>query len=154
MTLGHFGIDAETLPSFYSRDFVPYLGSWIRGKRIGIPRADVPNQNLIDGILAAGGIPAEVRVYTLIPTGVLLDVSSAEAILFTSAMSFSTAVYNADAPVMKIAIGESTGAMMRSRGVIPDVTGDGSLEGTLEELNRFLSARKSRQEKKGDGCPD
>ena len=31
LTLGHFGIDAETPPSFYSRDFVPYLGSWIRG---------------------------------------------------------------------------------------------------------------------------
>ena len=153
MTLGHFGIDAETLPSFYSRDFVPYLGSWIRGKRIGIPRADVPNPILIEGIGDAGGIPAEVRVYALIPTGEPLDLSSAEAILFTSAMSFSTAVYHADAPVMKIAIGESTGAMMRSRGITPDVTGDGSLEGTLQELNRFLSSRKNRLENMEDGCP-
>ena len=141
LTLGHFGIDAETLPSFYSRDFVPYLGSWIRGKRIGIPRADVPNPNLIEGIREAGGIPAEVRVYALIPTGDLLDLSSAEAILFTSAMSFSTAVYDADIPVMKIAIGESTGAVMRGRGIIPDITGDGSLEGTLQELNRHLAAK-------------
>ena len=141
LTLGHFGIDAETLPSFYSRDFVPYLGSWIRGKRIGIPRADVPNPNLIEGIREAGGIPAEVRVYALIPTGDLLDLSSAEAILFTSAMSFSTAVYDADIPVMKIAIGDSTGAVMRSRGIIPDITGDGSLEGTLQELNRHLAAK-------------
>lgn len=141
LTLGHFGIDAETLPSFYSRDFVPYLGSWIRGKRIGIPRADVPNPNLIEGIREAGGIPAEVRVYALIPTGDLLDLSSAEAILFTSAMSFSTAVYDADIPVMKIAIGESTGAVMRGRGIIPDITGDGSLEGTLQELNRHLATK-------------
>ncbi|KUK61124.1 MAG: Uroporphyrinogen III synthase HEM4, partial [Methanoculleus marisnigri] len=25
------GIEAEVLPSFYSRDFVPYLGDWLRG---------------------------------------------------------------------------------------------------------------------------
>jgi len=142
MTLGHFGIAAETLPSFYSRDFVPYLGLWILGKRIGIPRADVPNPLLIEGIRNAGGIPAEVGVYALIPTGKALDLSNAEAIIFTSAMSFSTAVYQTEAPLMKIAIGESTGAVMRSGGVEPDVTGDGSLEGTLEALNTYLAARK------------
>jgi uroporphyrinogen-III synthase len=142
MTLGHFGISAETLPSFYSRDFVPYLGAWIQGKKIGIPRADVPNPLLIEGIRNAGGIPVEVRVYALIPTGNVLDLRRAEAILFTSAMSFSTAVYRKDAPVLKIAIGESTGSSMRNGGVVPDVTGDGSLEGTLQALNRYLAARK------------
>ena len=30
-------IACETLPGFYSRDFVPYLGDWIRGKTIGLP---------------------------------------------------------------------------------------------------------------------
>ena len=50
----HYSIDCETLTSFYSRDFVPYLGDWIRGKHIGIPRADVPNPSLIDAITAAG----------------------------------------------------------------------------------------------------
>lgn len=144
MTLGHFGIAAETLPSFYSRDFVPYLGSWIQGKRIGIPRADVPNPLLIEGIRNAGGIPVEVRIYNLIPTCDVLDLSGAGAILFTSAMSFSTAVYRKDAPLLKIAIGESTGATMRNGGVVPDVTGDGSLEGTLQALNSYLSARKQR----------
>ncbi len=54
MTLGHFGIEAETLPSFYSRDFAPYLGAWLRGKRVGIPRADVPNPGLMESILKAG----------------------------------------------------------------------------------------------------
>jgi uroporphyrinogen-III synthase len=142
MTLEHFGIAAETLQSFYSRDFVPYLGSWIRGKRIGIPRADVPNPLLIEGIRNAGGIPVEVRVYALIPTGDVLDLSGAGAILFTSAMSFSTAVYRKEIPVVKIAIGESTGAAMKSGGVVPDVTGDGSLEGTLQALNTYLSARE------------
>jgi uroporphyrinogen-III synthase len=144
MTLEHFGIAAETLQSFYSRDFVPYLGAWIRGKRIGIPRADVPNPLLIEGIRNAGGIPVEVRVYALIPTGNVLDLSGAGAILFTSAMSFSTAVYRKEAPVLKIAIGESTGAVMQSSGVVPDVTGDGSLEGTLQALNTYLSAREER----------
>ena len=142
MTLGHFGIAAETLPSFYSRDFVPYLGSWIKGKRIGIPRADVPNPLLIEGIRDAGGIPVEIRVYALIPTGDVLDLSGAGAILFTSAMSFSTAVYRKDSPVLNIAIGESTGAAMRNGGVAPDVTGDGSLEGALQALNTYLAARK------------
>jgi uroporphyrinogen-III synthase len=142
MTLGHFGIAAETLPSFYSRDFVPYLGVWIRGKRIGIPRAEVPNPLLIEGIRNAGGIPVEIGIYALIPTGNVLDLTRAEAILFTSAMSFSTAVYQTDAPVMKIAIGESTGAVMRSSGVEPDVTGDGSLESTLQALNTYLEARR------------
>lgn len=141
MTLGHFGIAAETLPSFYSRDFVPYLGAWIQGKRIGIPRAEVPNPLLIESIRNAGGIPIEVGVYALIPTGNVLDLSRAEGILFTSAMSFSTAVYKTDAPLLKIAIGESTGAVMRSGGVPPDVTGDGSLEGTLQALNAYLAAR-------------
>jgi uroporphyrinogen-III synthase len=142
MALGHFGIAAETLPSFYSRDFVPYLGTWIQGKRIGIPRADVPNPLLIEGIRNAGGLPVEIRIYTLIPTGDALDLSGAGAILFTSAMSFSTAVYRKDAPVLKIAIGESTGSAMRNGGVVPDVTGDGSLEGTLQALNTYLAARK------------
>ena len=62
-------IDCEVLTSFYSRDFVPYLGDWIRGKKIGIPRADVPNPGLMDAITAAGGIPAEFRCYSLEPTG-------------------------------------------------------------------------------------
>jgi uroporphyrinogen-III synthase len=151
MTLERFGIAAETLPRFYSRDFVPYLGPWIQGKKIGIPRADVPNPLLITGIQNAGGIPVEVRVYSLIPTGNVLDLSRAGAILFTSAMSFSAAVYQTDAPLMKIAIGESTGAVMRSSGVIPDVTGDGSLEGTLRALNTYLTARK---ELAGDRSPN
>jgi len=29
------GIDAEVLPSFYSRAFAPYLGDWLRGRTFG-----------------------------------------------------------------------------------------------------------------------
>ncbi len=91
--LQHYDIDCETLTSFYSRDFVPYLGEWIRGKHIGIPRADVPNPSLINAITAAGGIPHEFRCYGLAPTGESLFLEEADAILFTSAMSFTEAVW-------------------------------------------------------------
>jgi uroporphyrinogen-III synthase len=139
-TLRHFGIECEMLPRFYSRDFVPYLGDWIRGKRIGIPRADVPNAALIDGIERAGGIAEEIRVYTLIPTGEALALGPAGAVLFTSAMSFEKAVWVSRTGLLVIAIGESTAEVMRKGGVIPDVCGDGSLEGTLRALNEFLEA--------------
>ncbi len=88
-----FHIECETLPSFYSRDFVPYLGDWIAGKHIGIPRADVPNQKLLDAITAAGGIVHEYRCYGLEPTGKPLDLQQAGAVLFTSAMSFARACW-------------------------------------------------------------
>lgn len=135
------GIPAETLPSFYSRDFVPYLGEWLRGRRIGIPRADVPNPDLIEGIAAAGGIPHEVRVYALSPTGRELSLDGAEALLFTSAMSFREAIWKHRPGLLLIAIGEITGAAMREGGYPPDVIGDGSLAGTLEALNRHLQGK-------------
>lgn len=141
-TLLHFGIECEVLPHYYSSAFVPYLGDWIKGKRIGIPRADVPNPALIEGIRNAGGIPEEVRVYELIPTGNDLDLSSADAILFTSAMSFERAIWQSRPGLLIIAIGDSTAATMRRLGTVPTVIGDGSLEGTLRSLNAFLTASK------------
>ena len=141
-TILHFGIECEVLPQYYSSAFVPYLGDWIRGKRIGIPRADVPNPALIEDIRNAGGISEEVRVYELIPTGNDLDLSSAEAILFTSAMSFERAIWQSRSGLLIIAIGDSTAATMRRSGTVPAVTGDGSLEGTLRSLNVFLMTTK------------
>jgi uroporphyrinogen-III synthase len=37
-----------------------------------------------------------------------------------------------------MAIGEITAAAMRTGGTIPEVVGDGSLEGALKELNAYL----------------
>jgi uroporphyrinogen-III synthase len=145
-TLRHFGIDCETLPSFYSRDFVPYLGAWIKGKRIGIPRADVPNPALVDGIKKAGGIPEEIRIYTLIPTGEGLNLDPAGAVLFTSAMSFEKAVWTPRPRLLTIAIGESTAGVMRKSGITPDISGDGSLEGSLRALNDYLRAKALQEE--------
>ena len=112
-------IDCEVLTSFYSRDFVPYLGDWIRGKRIGIPRADVPNPGLMDAITVAGGIPREFRCYSLEPTGDELDLSGAGAILFTSAMSYKEAVWTPRPGLLVMAIGEITADAMRPGGRIP-----------------------------------
>jgi uroporphyrinogen-III synthase len=140
--LQHFEIDCETLTSFYSRDFVPYLGDWIRGKHIGIPRADVPNPSLIDAITAAGGIPQEFRCYGLEPTGESLSLQDADAILFTSAMSFSKAVWNQHLDIIVIAIGDITAAAMQAAGTIPEVVGDGSLEGAMIALNNYLNRQR------------
>ena len=132
------GIRCETLEHYYSRDFVPHLGSWIAGRRIGIPRADVPNPSLLEAIRTAGGDAREFRCYSLEPTGQTLDLSSADAILFTSAMSFEKAVWSQKPGLLVMAIGDITADAMRRRQVVPAVVGDGSLEGTLEILNLFL----------------
>jgi uroporphyrinogen-III synthase len=136
--LQHYEIDCETLTSFYSRDFVPYLGDWIKGKHIGIPRADVPNPSLIDAITAAGGIPHEFRCYGLEPTGESLSLETADAILFTSAMSFTKAVWMKHPDLVVIAIGDITAATMQAAGTNPTVVGDGSIEGTMIALNNYL----------------
>jgi uroporphyrinogen-III synthase len=139
--LRHYEIDCETLPHYYSRDLVPYLGSWINGKHIGIPRADVPNTALLEAISAAGGLAHEFRCYSLEPTGHLLPITDAGAVLFTSAMSYSTALWTPHAGQLVMAIGEVTAGAMRNAGVSPDVVGDGSLEGTLAALNTFLKKK-------------
>jgi len=131
------GVDCETLPTYYSRDFVPYLGSWIKGKRIGIPRADVPNPDLLDAISKAGGIATEIRCYSLVPTGQVLDLKDAQAILFTSAMSFKQAKWKRSPDLLVIAIGDVTASVMVADRIRPDVVGDGSLEGTLQKLNEY-----------------
>ena len=133
------GIGTETLSRFYSKDFVPYLGSWIAGKRIGIPRAAVPNPALLDAITAAGGIVREFQCYGLEPTGAPLDLEPANAILFTSAMSFTKAIWTPRPDLLVMAIGEITAGVMQTAGVLPAVVGDGSLEGALGTLNTHLT---------------
>lgn len=136
-----FEIECETLPGFYSRDFVPYLGSWIAGKHIGIPRADVPNPSLLEAIAAAGGIVHEFRCYSLEPTGEDLKLEGADALLFTSAMSFTKAVWIPRPDLLIMAIGKVTAGAMQQGGVSPTVVGDGSLEGTLAALNKYQNIK-------------
>lgn len=136
-----FGIEAEVLPTFYSRDFVPYLGDWLRGRTVGIPRADVPNPGLLEAIAAAGGTVREERVYALVPTGTELALDAADAVLFTSAMSYREARWQPRDDLLLVAIGEITADAMRAGGHPPAVVGDGSLAGTLEALNRYTEGR-------------
>jgi uroporphyrinogen-III synthase len=143
--LEHFGIPSETLTSFYSRDFVPYLGEWIKGKHIGIPRAEVPNPALMNAISAAGGVPHEFRCYGLEPTGEVLNLDGADAILFTSAMSFAKAVWTTHPDLLVMAIGDITAAAMRRAGINPAVVGDGSLEGSLRALNEYINGQEGSQ---------
>jgi uroporphyrinogen-III synthase len=131
-------VPVEVLQSFYSSDFVPYLGTWIRGRRIGIPRADVPNPALIQAICAAGGIPEEVACYALKPTGNRLDLEHAEAVLFTSVLSFRSALWLRHPSLVLVAIGKRTAEAMIQDGCVPAVVGNGSISGTLEALNRYL----------------
>jgi tRNA pseudouridine55 synthase/H/ACA ribonucleoprotein complex subunit 4 len=134
-------VACETLGSFYSKDLVPYLGDWVRGKHIGIPRADVPNPALLDAITAAGGIVHEFRCYGLEPTGEQLATGNADAILFTSAMSYTKACWTPRPGLLVMAIGDITAATMRAGGTNPEVVGDGSLDGTLKALNAYIETR-------------
>jgi uroporphyrinogen-III synthase len=136
--LQHYEIECETLPGFYSRDFVPYLGDWINKKQIGIPRADVPNPVLLDAIASAGGIAREFRCYQLTPTGEPLNLEGANALLFTSAMSYAKASWTPKPDLLVMAIGEITAAAMEKAGTHPRIVGDGSLEGTLAALNASM----------------
>lgn len=140
-TLLNLGIEAETLPSYYSKEFASYLGEWLKGRNIGIPRADVPNPALLDAISERGGVPHEIRVYGLEPTGEQLPLEEAEAIIFTSAGSYEQAVWDERDGLLLIAIGNVTAAAMERGGHAPDVTGDGSLEGTLKAIGNYLSEK-------------
>ena len=134
-TVESFGVKCETLTSFYSNEFTSYLGDWIKGKNIGIPRADVPNPHLISGIQDAGGNVFETPIYALIASNEPLDLSGGDVILFTSANSFTYSVWDRSKPIIAAAIGEVTAKRMKDDGVMPTVIGDGSLEGTLKALN-------------------
>lgn len=140
-TLKGFGIEAETLPSFYSRDFAPYMGDWLKDRRVGIPRADVPNAALLESIRSRGGIPHEIRVYGLLPTGENLPVGDADAIIFTSTNSFKEAVWEKQESLVLVAIGEITAEAMNGQGSTPDVVGDGSMDGTLRAIKSYLESK-------------
>ena len=135
-TLRSYGLRAEMLTSYYSQDFVAYLGPWIEGKNIGIPRADVPNKELINAVNDAGALAYEYRIYSLRASGTALSLDGCDAVLFTSAKSFSEAVLPDLSGIIPMAIGEVTAGAMKKAGIVPAVTGDGSLTGVLEAIKR------------------
>ncbi len=136
--LHNIGLAAEMLPFFYSKDLVLYLERWIRGKRIGIPRAGNTYPKLADDIKHAGGIPVEYICYDVEKTDEVMDLTGVGAILFTSPMAFKLAKLPKMENIIQMAIGEVTANEMMYGGDAPAVIGDGSIEGTLKALNAYL----------------
>ena len=136
--LHNAGLAAEMLPFYYSRDLVPYLGKWIRGKKIGIPRADYTYPQLAADIEKAGGIPFEFTCFELAPTNEPLDLAGCGAVLFTSPEVFEMSRLPKVKDMIMIAIGDVTAQAMMYGGCPPSVVGDGSIEGSLIALNSYL----------------
>lgn len=137
--LHNIGLAAEMLPFFYSRDLIPYLGKWIRGRKIGIPRADVTYLKLSAEIEHVGGIPCEYKCYDIVATNEVLDFKGCGAVLFTSPSAFRMAkLPKAEDSLIKLAIGDVTAEAMMYGGWGAAVVGDGSVEGTLKALNSYL----------------
>ncbi|VVB91467.1 Uroporphyrinogen-III synthase HemD [uncultured archaeon] len=135
-----YGCSSEVIETFSSEHFEQYLGD-IRGKIIGIARAEVPNPELLHSLSSKGATVVEAPAYRLLPSGNCINgiLNDAGAVIFTSAKSFGSSgfIHDRTRTLKVIAIGKKTAEAMRSQGVIPDIVGDGTLESCLEILNRM-----------------
>ncbi len=131
-----YGLKSEIIETFSSDNFAQHLGD-IRGKTIGIARAEVPNPGLVQSLASKGAAIIEAPVYRLVPgrnvAGALKDV---DAIIFTSAKSFEFSGFKHDPAksIKVIAIGKKTAEAMRKHGISPDIVGNGTLENCLSQL--------------------
>ncbi|MGB8215963.1 MAG: uroporphyrinogen-III synthase [Candidatus Methanoperedens sp.] len=131
-----YGMQSEVIEKFSSGHFAEYLGD-IRGKTIGIARADVPNPELVNSLTAAGAIVIEAPAYRLLAGDSIVEVlDEVEAVIFTSAKSFELSGFAPEhAKKLKvIAIGQKTADAMRKHGINPDFMGNGTLEDCLSQL--------------------
>ncbi len=131
-----YGLQREIISNFSSEHFAEYLGN-LRGKNVGIARAEVPNEDLIASLKAKGAMVIEAPVYSLVPgkiiTGTLNDV---DAVIFTSAKSFEFSGFESNEKKIKvIAIGQKTANVMRKHGIEPDMVGNGTLENCLSLIS-------------------
>ena len=109
---------------------MPYLGDWISGKTYRHPPGGrALTRNFSMPSRAAGGIVHEFRCYGLEPTGDPLDLQQADAILFTSAMSFAKARWTPRPGLLVMAIGDITAAAMRNGGTEPKSWATGRSKG-------------------------
>ncbi len=132
-----YGLQSEIIAKFSSEHFAEYLGD-IKGKIIGIARAEVPNTELIESLKSKGAIVIEAPVYRLVPASSIVDkLKDVDAVLFTSAKSFEFSRFgNQHAKNLKvIAIGQKTAEAMRKHGVTPDIVGNGTVESCLSQLH-------------------
>ncbi len=132
------GFKCETIPSYSSEHFASHLGFRIKGKTVGLVRPDVPNPQLVESLISQGAQVVEAIAYQLLPSGhefkeKLPDV---DAVIFTSGKSFILAGVSAKELDGKtvVAIGPKCAAVMESKGITPDITGNGTLEGCLTAL--------------------
>ena len=133
-----YGFKSEVIAKFSSEHFAQYLGD-IRGKTLGIARADVPNPELIKSLESGGAIVVEAPAYRLGPAGTGFDdiLDDADAVIFTSAKSFEYSRFqcNNHKKLKVVAIGEKTAKAMRNQRLEPDIVGDGTLESCLIVLS-------------------
>jgi len=132
-----FGAKSEVIDKFSSDNFAGYLGD-IKGKTIGIARAEVHDHVLKESLLSKGASVFEAAAYRLEPAGnsILEVLKDADAVIFTSAKSFELSGFRNE-PLRKvrvIAIGEKTADVMRNNGVYPDIVGNGTLESCLSNI--------------------
>ena len=132
-----YGISSEVIAKFSSDNFATHLGD-IKGKTIGIARAQVPNPELIQSLTSKGAVVIEAPAYSLEPTG--NDITDAlqgvDAVIFTSAKSFEYSGFKSDnsCKLKVVAIGEKTAKTMKKHGIVPDIIGNGTLESCLSQL--------------------
>ncbi|HEY9245394.1 MAG TPA: uroporphyrinogen-III synthase [Candidatus Methanoperedens sp.] len=133
-----YGFSSEVIANFSSDNFAQYLGD-IRGKTIGIARAEVPNPELTDSLTSGGAIVIEASAYRLEPEGknIRSTLKGLDAVIFTSARSFEFSGFDKDSArrIKVIAIGHKTAEAMKEHGIIPDIVGNGTLENCLELLS-------------------
>lgn len=132
------GFKSEVITKFSSKYFTEYLGD-IKGKIIGIARAEVPNLELTESLLSKGAKVIEAPAYSLEPAGSIIEkLENVDAVIFTSASSFEFSGFEKEhvKNLKVIAIGQKTAEAMRKKGVIPDIIGNGTLESCLVLLSK------------------
>lgn len=133
-----YELQSEVIEKFSSEHFADYLGD-IKGKTIGIARAEVPNPELTRSLSAKGAEVIEAPAYRLESAGksVVGTLKDADALIFTSAKSFELSGFdnNNAKKITVIAIGQKTADAMRKRGVSPDIVGNGTLENCLSLIS-------------------
>ncbi len=128
-----YGLRSEVIEKFSSEHFAEYLGD-LRGKNVGIARAQIPNIELRDSLRAKGARIIEAPVYSLVPgKSIASALKNADAVIFTSAKSFEFSGFDRseNKNIKVIAIGQKTANAMRNHGVEPDIVGNGTLENCL-----------------------
>lgn len=129
-----YGLRSEVIQKFSSEHFAEYLGD-IRGKTIGIARAEVPNPEMTVSLKSKGAAVIEAPAYRLQPAGgsIVDALKDADAVIFTSAKSFEYSGFdkNVAKKIKVIAIGKKTADTMRKLGIEPELVGNGTLENCL-----------------------